>query len=84
MLMTRWLLLFPVLAAMVSAPTQAQTPNPAVAAACKSDVQRLCAGVQPGGGRIGECLKAHVSEVSPGCLQAAKASHQGSAAGVAH
>jgi hypothetical protein len=39
-------------------------------AACASDVQKLCAGVPPGGGRIIACLKQHQGEVSDGCKQA--------------
>jgi hypothetical protein len=35
--------------------------------ACRADVQKLCKGVQPGGGRIAACLKQHESEISPGC-----------------
>jgi Cysteine rich repeat len=52
------------------------TPGPAVAAAadaltyCKSDMTRLCPGVQPGGGRIIACLKAHQMEMSVGCAKA--------------
>jgi cysteine rich repeat protein len=38
--------------------------------ACASDVQKLCAGVPPGGGRIIACLKQHQAEVSDGCKQA--------------
>ena len=37
---------------------------------CKSDVVRLCPGVEPGGGRIVGCLKAHKMEVSVGCAKA--------------
>ena len=51
----------------------AQTDSPQLAqarAACASDLQRLCAGVQPGGGRIIACLKQHKDEVSDGCKQA--------------
>ena len=43
---------------------------------CREDMARLCPGVQPGGGRIIGCLKAHKMEVSIGCgkaLQAMKA-----------
>ena len=43
---------------------------------CREDVARLCPGVQPGGGRIIGCLKAHKEEMSIGCgkaLQAMKA-----------
>src|SRR5947208_1424714 len=38
--------------------------------ACASDVQKLCAGVPSGGGRILACLKQHKDEVSDGCKQA--------------
>ena len=37
--------------------------------ACASDVQKLCAGVPSGGGRIIACLKQHQAEVSDGCKQ---------------
>jgi len=37
---------------------------------CKSDVARLCPGVQPGAGRIIGCLKEHQMEVSVGCAKA--------------
>jgi Cysteine rich repeat len=36
-------------------------------AACDSDIQALCAGVQPGGGRILACLKEHKDKVSDPC-----------------
>ena len=39
-------------------------------AACAGDVQRLCADVPSGGGRIIACLKQHQDEVSAGCKQA--------------
>jgi hypothetical protein len=36
---------------------------------CSTDVQNLCAGVKPGGGRVLACLQAHVAagELSVGC-----------------
>ncbi|HZZ62448.1 MAG TPA: cysteine rich repeat-containing protein [Roseiarcus sp.] len=37
---------------------------------CKSDVARLCPGLQPGGGRIIGCLKEHKMEMSVGCAKA--------------
>ena len=76
----RWmlLLLFPAMVAIgasaAMAQGQAQRANPAVQQACRGDVQRLCSGVQPGGGRIAKCLREHVQQVSPQCLEAAKAS----------
>jgi hypothetical protein len=34
---------------------------------CRPDMERLCPGVPPGGGRIIRCLKAHKMEMSVGC-----------------
>ena len=36
---------------------------------CQQDIQQFCQGVQPGGGRIPDCLKQHESELSEGCKQ---------------
>ncbi len=48
-----------------------------VRAACAQDVQKLCANVQPGGGRIIACLRQHQDQVSDACKQAvAKATQQ--------
>ena len=35
--------------------------------ACLKDAKALCAGVQPGGGKIKECLKTHLKDLSEGC-----------------
>jgi hypothetical protein len=37
---------------------------------CKADVSRLCPGVEPGGGRVKECLMKHKEEMSVGCAKA--------------
>jgi hypothetical protein len=55
--------------ALVAAPA-ALAQTGAVSSACKGDIEKLCAGVQPGGGRIGECLKAHRDQLSVGCKRA--------------
>ncbi len=44
--------------------------------ACKPDVEKFCAGVAAGGGRIMECLKQHESELSDAC-KAAQPKHRG-------
>jgi hypothetical protein len=48
----------------------------AARAACANDIQTLCPGVQPGGGRILACLKQHKQQVSGGCKQAISAAMQ--------
>jgi hypothetical protein len=53
----------------------APPPHAGAMAACKQDVQTLCADVQRGGGRIMECLKSHADKVSPGCKAAVQAAH---------
>jgi hypothetical protein len=63
-------------------PPPAQAPSQqAVAearAACATDIQNFCAGVQPGGGRILACLKQHKDQVSDGCKQAVIKATKGS------
>jgi hypothetical protein len=38
-----------------------------VRSACGADVRALCAGVDPGGGRIIECLATQSASLSPDC-----------------
>jgi hypothetical protein len=42
----------------------------AVALACRPDIARFCATVQPGNGRIKACMKAHMQELSDPCKEA--------------
>src|SRR5690349_17829559 len=61
----------------LTSPAQTTSPQASDArAACASDVQKLCAGVQPGGGRILACLKQHKDQVSDTCKSAVMASMQ--------
>lgn len=54
----------------LSAQSGSQQTLADVRAACASDVQKLCGGVPPGGGRIVNCLKQHQADVSNECKQA--------------
>jgi hypothetical protein len=38
--------------------------------ACRADARKLCAGTQPGGGRMLACLQEHEAELSPDCRAA--------------
>jgi hypothetical protein len=41
----------------------------AIKKACKADVEKNCANIEPGGGRIEACLKDHFADVSDGCKE---------------
>jgi hypothetical protein len=40
-----------------------------VRSACGADIRTLCAGVQPGGGRIVQCIASNAVSLSPGCKE---------------
>lgn len=50
----------------------ADAPAGAVVEACKTDVEKLCPGVQPGEGRIAACMKSKHRQLSDGCKAALK------------
>jgi hypothetical protein len=41
-----------------------------VVKACTTDVEKLCPGITPGGGKIAACLKKHENQVTVGCAKA--------------
>jgi hypothetical protein len=48
-----------------AAPSQAQTQE----MPCTDEIRQYCADVQPGGGRVLQCLKANESKLSPACMR---------------
>lgn len=38
--------------------------------ACRTDLDRLCSSIAPGGGRIIACLQSHAGQLSSSCAQA--------------
>ena len=68
--LARWSLGITMLFAVVAAVAQTNSPAAGTGgggkfrAACGEDVQRFCVGMQPGGGRLVQCLSSHTSELS--------------------
>ena len=53
------------LAAMLLLPSSMASAE--VTGACLSDAKKLCPGVQAGGGKIRDCLKTNVKDLSDAC-----------------
>jgi hypothetical protein len=60
-------LLVIVAATLLSTAALADTGGNRPAGPCKADAEKLCAGIQPGGGRIAACLREHKDQVSDAC-----------------
>ena len=43
--------------------------QPKTRGACRDDIQKLCAGIERGGGRIRECLTGQMDKLSDTCKQ---------------
>ena len=54
------------LAAMLLLPSS-MASSAELTGACLKDAKALCAGVQPGGGKIKDCLKTHIKDLSDDC-----------------
>ncbi len=57
--------------------TSSQAAAQGAKAACEADIQKFCAGVPQGGGKIAQCLREHKASASPECqkgMEAAAAS----------
>jgi len=53
-----------------AAAQQPAQPSGTVRAACSADIRTLCGGVQPGGGRIRQCMREKRDQLSQGCKSA--------------
>lgn len=75
-----------VLLAVIASPAVAFAQGGPMRGACKPDIQSLCGAVQPGGGRIRDCMREHRAQLSAACKIALadrmleRAGHRGGAA----
>jgi hypothetical protein len=60
--MQSWLVILTALLLSGSVAMSQQVGKP-----CASDIKTLCAGIQPGEGRIKACIKSHLTSLSPTC-----------------
>ena len=60
--MRSWLIILTTLLLLGSVAVAQLAPKP-----CAGDIKTLCAGIQPGDGRIKACIKSHLTELSPTC-----------------
>ena len=64
---------FSIVAAAALCMTVAFAPAVLAASSCKADVDKFCAQVKPGGGRVVQCLKQNEAQLSDSCKERMKA-----------
>ena len=73
-MMTKRAIMFGALLLLSAAGAGAQMGNPPgehpVLTACKGDIKRFCGNVPVGEGRVKDCMKAHLPELSEPCKEA--------------
>ena len=52
---------------LAPAPGAAMAQTAAEREACQADFEKYCPGVEPGGGRVLECLGKHLDQLTPQC-----------------
>jgi hypothetical protein len=55
------------IAVIALVPTLALAEPGPLQGACKNDMKALCGSIQPGGGRLRDCMKEHRSQLSDTC-----------------
>ena len=53
--------------ALALGPGAAMAQTAAEREACQADFEKYCPGVEPGGGRVLECLGKHLDQLAPQC-----------------
>ncbi|MBB4104447.1 cysteine rich repeat-containing protein [Allorhizobium borbori] len=60
---------FTLLATMAHAQQLSRQQLMEIRTVCEADLRKLCAGVQPGGGRLAQCLQQNASSISQPCKE---------------
>ena len=59
--------------ALALGPGAAMAQTAAEREACQADFEKYCPGVEPGGGRVLECLGKHLDQLTPQCKSVVEA-----------
>ncbi len=62
--------------ALLAAGAASAQERGAVREACKDDFAKYCPNIEPGGGRIRDCMREHRAELSQTCTDAVAAARQ--------